>query len=217
MRTYLSMSHIKSAFLFANYAKDLEESGKSENFHRHRSFVISCVIMSTSYLEAFINEFYMDISESKQTHFQGLSDNKIELIAKMWNHGIPRTASYSILKKYEIALDILNAKSFNRGSSPYQDVSAMIMLRNALVHYEPESIAADPEEDEIHKFKKVLKGKFKLNPLTAEGNPFYPDKCLSYGCADWCLNSSLKFTKSFIEKSDLTVHDSHDPEKILYL
>ena len=58
--------------------------------------------------------------------------------------------------------------------------------------------------DEQHKLEKQLKGKFVLNPFFENSsNPFYPYKCLSYGCAYWSILSSYNFVEDFYSKFGL--------------
>jgi hypothetical protein len=60
----------------------------------------------------------------------------------------------------------------------------------------------------------MLQGKFNLNPLTGAGNPFYPDKCLGHGCAEWAVNSSIKFVDEFFEKLGSTPVFDHVREQL---
>jgi hypothetical protein len=55
----------------------------------------------------------------------------------------------------------------------------------------------------------MLGGKFIANPLTGQDNPFYPDKCLGHGCAEWAVNSSVKFNDDFFSRMGLL--SSYDP------
>jgi hypothetical protein len=46
--------------------------------------------------------------------------------------------------------------------------------------------------------KFTLKGKFDENIMRKNtGNPFYPDKCLGHGCAEWAVNTSKDFINMF--------------------
>jgi hypothetical protein len=78
-------------------------------------------------------------------------------------------------------IDIGSKQIFDAGAPPYQDVNLLVKLRNNLVHYEPEWVknpsSDDFGADDIHRYEKRLGGKFIANPLTGQGNPFYPDKC----------------------------------------
>src|SRR3546814_10041319 len=102
------------------------------------------------------------------------------LMGRLWEKGIPRTAAYPILDKYEIALELNDKSPIDSGTNPYQDVKLLVELRNALIHYEPETIVGHSghEVPKLHKFQKRFAGKFDANPLTGAGNPFSPDKIL---------------------------------------
>lgn len=80
-------------------------------------------------------------------------------------------------------------------------MQSVIRLRNALVHFEPESLPAGRRAADMrtsHKFEGMLKGKFSLNPFTGEGNAFWPSKALSHGCAKWALKSTVAFVEDFV-------------------
>lgn len=119
----------------------------------------------------------------------------------MWKQGIPRRAGYPILQKYEIALQLNGKPSFDTSRSPYQDAKQLVNLRNALVHFEPETItsAVDGKKPQAHAFDG-LQSKFPNNPLTGPGNPYYPDKMLGAGCAAWAVRSAVAFTDEFFAK-----------------
>jgi hypothetical protein len=203
-RKYLSIQLVQSAAYFAREARSIEANSAppSKPDHlQHQSYVIGAVWMATGFLEADINELFSDAAEDYKEHLSPLDKDVIDLLGSMWKRGIPRTARYHILEKYEIFLELARKKAFDRGIAPYQDVQAMIDLRNALMHHEPEWMlvgsTAPPQPADAHILEKRLKGRFKTNPLTAAGNPFYPDKCLGYGCAKWCVESSINFVDQF--------------------
>lgn len=202
-RTYMSLHHIQAAALFSRKASVIEAAFdgtyNAGALADHRSFVVGAVMSATAFLEAGINELFADASEHTDSHFKGVDQDIGAVMAAMWSLGIPRTARYRVLEKYEIALALARRSPFDRGIRPYQDVDALICLRNTLVHYEPEWIPSDATraEYEVHHLEKVLRSRFPLNPLMAGGNPFWPDKCLSRGCATWAVESALQFTADF--------------------
>jgi len=71
------------------------------------------------FFEATINEIFCDTIDSPDS-LKALSKEKIHLLSNMWNLHLPRSASYPIMDKYQIALILL-----------------LIQLWNALMHYEP--------------------------------------------------------------------------------
>src|SRR6266404_4745300 len=195
-RFYYSHYHIMAAAYFARGSAHLEyehrdkESISSDVFCRHRAYVTGCLFSTVSFLEGQINEIFTDAAEDQRDNIHALGD-KIFLLAEMWKLGVPRTASYSILRKYEILLALAEKPSLDRGDATYQDVKLLIWLRNALIHYEPvsSSSTAPTSQEQEQKFR----GKFALNPLTGSKTPFFPERCLSHGCAKWAVESSITF------------------------
>lgn len=215
MRHYLSISHLSAAALFAQQGKEIEATAEttpidSPQRRQHNAYAVSAVIVSAAFLEATINEIFSDCSDAHSTD-RIASLPARALMGRLWKKGIPRTASYSILEKYEIALELNGKPAFNAGISPYQDVKLLIELRNALIHYEPETIVSHSEHEatQPHKFEKRLKGKFPINPLTGFGNPFYPGKVLGAGCAKWAVSAAVAFTDEFFQKLGATPTYEH--------
>jgi uncharacterized protein YutE (UPF0331/DUF86 family) len=80
-------------------------------------------------------------------------------IGKYWELGFPRTAKFQIRDKYDLAMEILGKETIDLGHAPGQQVKALINLRNALTHYEPEW---QTSEDKTHRIEKQLKGSLRL-------------------------------------------------------
>jgi len=204
-RHYFSMSFIVAAAHLASEAKRIEDGydGVSNEYLQehhvlHRGLVVAAVVSSASCLEAWINEFFSDADEPHVATLKPLSESIRETMAGLWNLGIPRTAKYSILEKYNIAYFVIKNKKLDMSRNPAQDVGCLVQLRNALVHYEPnwqehESIAKD-----AHRLEKIMKSRISIcNKLTGGPNPFYPDKLLGYGCAKWAVETSVNFINNF--------------------
>lgn len=210
-RTYFSIQHILSAALFARYTYGIEKNYNgvfsNELFSQHRAYVTGSILSSVFFLEATINELFADTMESNSAIAKKLHPTTIQLMAKMWKLEVPRTANYKILQKYQIALVLAQNQIFDPGASFYQNVNLLVKLRNDLVHFEPEwsklPSSDDFGPDDIHRYEKTLREKFTVNPLTSQGNPYYPDKCLGYGCAEWSVISSVKFTDEFFSRMGL--------------
>ena len=181
-RFYYSHYHLSAAAFFARQSAQIErnnnasrEAGSSENFLQHRAYVTGCILSSVSFLEAQINEVFTDASEDKRDFIHPLGD-RIFLFGEMWRLDVPRTASFPILKKYEIALALAQKAPFDRGDVIYQDTKLLIRLRNALIHYEPLSSTGSTKasRDDEERFR----GKFAQNPLTGSKTPFFPERCM---------------------------------------
>jgi len=87
------------------------------------------------------------------------------------------------------------------------------------VNYEPESIihmsSADTTQEDMHQVEMKLKNKFEPIKLDSfQHNNFYPDRCLSHGCAEWAVETVLKFIKDFSTKSGTSSIISFEKEDL---
>jgi len=201
----MSLGHIQAAALFARQAYEIEAAndGKfNENLDaHHRSYVLGAIICATSFLESSINELFADALEGNTGNLKGIEESTVTALALE----VPRMAS--IIEKFEIALTRARKPLLKKGIRPSQDIEALTHLRNCLVHYKPEWSESDAprENGRIEgKMEKLLKRRFRSNPLTGEGNPFWPHKALGHGCAEWAVQSSLSFTDEFYGRLGLT-------------
>ena len=126
----------RTAALFAKKALFIERAATADRsrFIEHASYVSASIVTSVAFLESFINEVLVELAE-----FPGgrLWPERHKLFSRLWALGIPRTASYSILEKYQITLIVSGAEAFDVGKKPYQDAQTVVALRNELIHYTP--------------------------------------------------------------------------------
>ncbi|WP_084080197.1 hypothetical protein [Flavisolibacter ginsengisoli] len=208
VRSYFSIQHILSATFFLEQLREFEKSlskdSSDQEFLNHRAFIVSIIMSCASFLEATINEVFMDAAENVDGVLNDLPKTTRNIFGRMWKKGIPRTASYTIIDKYQIALTLANKKEFDLGQLLSQDVILLIKLRNALVHFEPESVITkdigETAKIKRQKLEQQLTGKFEINMFTGKDNPYFPDKCLSIGCANWAIDATLDFTDEFFMK-----------------
>ena len=208
VRAYFSIQHLLSASFFleqlVDFEKEIDLEPSDDELIKHRSLVVSIIMSCVSFLEASINELFMDASENPQGITQDLNKTTLKLFAQMWRRGVPRTANYNIIEKYQIALTLAKKREFDLGILLLQNITVLIKLRNALVHFEPESVVTkslvETTKVKRQKLEAQLKGKFMENSYTGKDNPFFPDKCLSSGCASWAINSCVDFTDEFFIK-----------------
>lgn len=189
----------------ADVEKAFDGKYSDELYCKQMAYVTGAVLASVSFLEATINELFVDAQDKVPTVVNQLHPEAISQMSEMWKLGVPKTASFKIMQKFQIALTLTRKPLFDAGKPPYQDVECLIKLRNALIHYEPEWTinSSDTEEISIQKLEKILKSKFQLNPLAGMGNSFFPDKCLGHGCAEWAVRSSIMFTDEFFLRMGL--------------
>lgn len=206
VRHSYSSLHIQAAALFSRLAFEIEKNYNgvfSKEFIEHRCFITNTIFSTTAFLEAYINELFCDLSDSvmrKNGKYKSL-ESRFDIFSEKWQEGIPRTARYSILDKYQYALEFAGKVKLDKGSSIYQDIYALVTLRNALTHYEPEWMQKGSNVADEHRITKMLKPRIKeLNPLVGAGCTYYPHKCMGHGLTEWAVESSIKFVDEFSER-----------------
>jgi hypothetical protein len=220
MRTLFSLHHIQSAAHLARLSAELEAGydGASDPdlSAELKAYVVGSVFASVAFLEAGINELFIKVADERianeiQKELDAAGGARL---AAAWKAVLAKKQLLAILDKYQLALSIAGQETFDPGVLPYQDVDLLIRLRNELTHAKPEwvfltSTVPDVEVTE-QSWERRLQGKFPLSPLyESKGNPFFPDKCLSHGCAEWGVSASLAFGDAFYERVGLTVPYDH--------
>lgn len=206
MRVYFSSYHLFAASHFLELAKEIEENHKGGPIFdvKHRAYVTNSIFSSVAFMEAAINETFQDAADDHQGSLASLEIEAKTKMASFWEITEGRNRStISILDKYQIALVLAEKPQYDKGRSPFQDARTLIEIRNDLTHYKPESLGGS----NTHRLEKKLKdkGKFPLNKLmTGSGNPFFPDHCLGFGCAEWGLNTSMSFVDRFFLELGVT-------------
>jgi hypothetical protein len=202
-RDYLSYSHLCAAKLFAEKVSELEKikDPTGPNRLEHRSCALSAVILSVAYLESAINELFCDCADGVG-RVTGL--HSAEQLGISWRKGIPRTAKYEVVEKYNIALELSNVAQMGSSDKTVQNAEILCKLRNGLIHAEAStnvsfSSYAD-EQKKTHKLSRQLAGKFPRSAYFGEGNPWFPDHALGSGGANWAVKSAQNFTQMFFEK-----------------
>ncbi|WP_143762973.1 hypothetical protein [Ramlibacter tataouinensis] len=197
--------YLKNAFVLAEQAKRLEDDPPANSFVRttlHSSHVTSSLLATACALEATINEWFTFSDEIDVRHDEAARSR----IQKLWRLGIPRTASFQILQKYQVGLTLAGEPLLTEGEEPYQSARLVVDLRNWLVHYEPtwEPLTTHEESGEYppHRLVKRLRGKFAENPLCTPDAPFWPLKCLGAGCALWAAEAATAFLNEFFARCD---------------
>lgn len=219
VRANLSPLHVQAAALFtrqswgveSEYGRTaLEELRGTGVVEDDEAYVIGAIFAAAAFLEAVINELFNDVMDGyESTPFKQLAPHAKTSMAQKWA-AIERKSS---LEKFQAALRAAAAQPFNHGASPYQAADSLIVLRNALIHYDPEFIPADAGTSRKKKkgesigehLESRLKRRFSLNPWYKDkGNPFYPHKCLGHGCAEWAVLSSLQLADEFSKRMGIT-------------
>jgi hypothetical protein len=190
MRNYFSTHMLWTSWGFATRAGEIEahHDGPPRFDIEHRAYVVSGVMNAWTFLEAMVKELFQDAADDQHTTRDGylavLSPRTHQLMKEWWlasGRGFER-----LLDKIQLLLVFGEAEKLDPGAQPHQDAVALLSLRNALIHFRPEDVAADVD----HRFTKRLQGKFADNALMAgAGNAWWPDHALGAGCAIWAFQS----------------------------
>jgi len=220
MRHNYSKTHIMSSTLFLQRCHEIEKSKKSKYpdvFFWHNAYVINSIFSTVAFLESYINEFFSNSMDVPQLLGREIPKKELSRIQAIWGLGIPRTASHPILEKYQIALILTDNEPFTNQDSMGQKIKTITKLRNELIHFEPRwiDVFEDPEQE-----RKKMTGvgsqlqheKFSHNPFVAKTSPFFPNRCLGYGCAKWTYENSLDFVQMFSEKMKVPFRYREDIE-----
>lgn len=205
MRSYFSSHWLWGARHFARLATEIENGheGRSSYDPRHRALVLSSLQASVAFLEAAVNELYQDAADDHGTtgdgYLSSVPDATVRTMAALWL-GTDSGRSLRTLGTYQVMLTSAGLDPLDQGAPPYQDAALVVQLRNAVVHYQPETVAAE----EVHTLEKQLKGKFPSNSLmSGAGNPWWPAHCLGAGCAQWAVDSVRVLANEVFQRLDI--------------
>ena len=193
VRANLSLSHLLSAAILCRSVGRLEAANSGASlgpfWDELQASAVATVLVAVSSLEAFANELFID-------HAQTFPAVQADLMAKLWE----RYESQPILEKLEFAMLLRGQAAIDRGASPYQDIAAVIKLRNALTHYKPEW---SDERGEHAKLSKALRMRAVSSPFFPATEPLFPRAWASHGTTVWAVQSVIDFVVMFESRAGL--------------
>jgi hypothetical protein len=204
VRNYFSSHLLSSATRLANLAKQIEDrhTGMARFDLEHRTYALSSIVSAVGFLEAMINELFQDAYDDHAPDGGAitlLNTNTRQLMAEYWR-AIEQGERGRILDKYQALLRFAGQPVMEEGKQPFQHAKLAVQLRNAIVHFRPEDLSAD----EPAKMETRLHSKFPDNRLMAgAGNPWWPDHCLGWGCADWAIRSVTALADHVVNAVDI--------------
>jgi hypothetical protein len=163
---------------------------------RHRAYVTGSVVFSVAFLEASINEFFLEAVDGNQITLAGMTVQQMECVANRWEE------RRNVLGKYQIALAACGVQLFDEDAEPFQGTYGLVKMRNVLIHYRSEW---DDELKEHQTVEKLVKGRFHLNGLAHPGSLWFPDQCLGAGCAEWAVNQAAQFVGEFCQRLGIPI------------
>jgi hypothetical protein len=141
MRSYFSTHHLWAAENCAARAAEIEvlHAGPARFEIEHRAHVLGAITMSVGFIEAMVNELFLDAMDSHGATGDGyiapLPQRARELMRGWWSQcDDPRE---SLLDKCQLLLLFAARPKLDTSAQPYQDVQLLVKLRNTIVHFKP--------------------------------------------------------------------------------
>lgn len=160
-----------------------------EGIANHRACVTGAIVSSVAFLESSINELYIEFQRASDdgTRIPTRAHTQLE---RLW----PSAEGASLMLRYQVALQSVDAERFNERRSTYKNVERLLELRDALVHHQPER---HDERQRHQSLQRRLRTCFSPNTLLGPRARWFPDLCLGAGCATWALRSVEAFSDEF--------------------
>lgn len=201
--TNLARHHLLAAKRFADRIREIEKEHASEPVGLFWDEVLhnalGVVTLAVASLEGYANELYFESSSAFAAGI-GLNRSATALIAEL-------AEKERVLLKFELVLAIRTGKQLPHGDPIVQNISALIKLRNAVLHFRPEWSC---EQKEHAKLARQLTNRFELSPFLANA-PVFPRAWASGSFAFWALQSVKEFLDYFfLEANILNPLDSID-------
>jgi hypothetical protein len=213
IRNYMATQHLWTARRETWLCRKREDQLLNDgNFDaRHRSHAITAVLSAVAFLEAFINAVWQDAADSEpgeQTHYtDGIPDDAMATMRELWNGKDKAERMLSLLSKYQVALVCAGHDRIDEGAEPFQSADVLVDLRDELVHFKPRWYWSDEDDARfVRSLKEKITQRENRQPI---GQPWFPNKALGAGCADWACESSIAFAKTWHQRMALT-HDFDD-------
>ena len=164
---------------------------------RHRSYVTGAIFSAVGFLEASINELYIEF-HTRSSEQSPLPRRVLAVLERFWSH----VEHAPLLHRYQVLLTVADAERFDERRAPFLDSDSLVKLRDALVH-------CGPERPESRRRARTLEQRLHdvvpTNPLAPADAPWFPDICLSAGCAEWAVRTADAFSQEFCRRLSLPV------------
>jgi hypothetical protein len=204
IRQYLTMQHLWNARHAARLCAEREPQLEPDDANsEHRWLAITAVSFAGAFLEALVNEVIVDVVDGGA----GGSSGRVEGIPTdtntvaafrriIWDSRRRRERRVGTLVKYQEALDAVpraKAKRYSDKHDPYKSAKLLIDVRNHFIHFKPETqdIATEHDLEKRLKKAKVVENQQQI------GWPWFLNKALGAGLAEWACESSSAFAKSW--------------------
>lgn len=209
IRGYFSTNFLWTALHTGRRVGELETAaGDRPRFDMaHRSYAVSSVIASAAFLEATVSELFQDAHDGHGVADDGylapLDPAQVAAMAETWRE-TDEGWSLRPVEKWQRLRECCGHDPLDPGAGAVQDADLLIRLRNALVHFKPETVGSGKE----HSLERSLRPKFTTNRLW-EGNdpdPWWPNHALGHACTEWAARSARALADHVLDDLDITAN-----------
>lgn len=214
-RDCLSVRYIQSAALLCRLGHSIEKEYESagmvspESSLMHEAFILNSILSSVAFLESTINELYYDAADGTFLSPDEVKEAVFRTIAGGWKNE-KNFDRAPLITKYQKILEITGRGPFQDTDPAFANVRHLIEIRNFLLHYRREWVVLSKDRrtgrngaTRSAAFERLLKHAFRENPLAGRNRPFFPDRCLGHGCAEWAVINSLILTGEFFSRLNI--------------
>lgn len=209
-RVHFALLHLRAARFFAKRTEDLEKAQAGEmlgEFWDEIFYHASATVFSTiSGLEAYANECFLT-----DDHYEKMP-RAAKKVARERFFG----KEYSLLSKFKELVKLRGFGELDTGRAPYQSVTILIEIRNALVHFKPEwtatraeygqPISAAPDESNHDMLSKKLgQAGIQPSPFFGVSEPLFPRGWASASCTSWVVRSASAMIEDFEQRTNRVV------------
>jgi hypothetical protein len=204
IRQYVTMEHLWTARHAARLCSEREPQLQPNIADvEHRSLAMTAIFFGAAFLEALVNEVILDVVDppagGPSARVAGIPVDAKTTAAfqKLWKN--ERRIKGGPLGKHQAALDAVSKPRYDETRNPFKSAQLLFDLRNHFVHFKPETLDIAAEHD----FEKALKKAKVVENQQQIGVPWFPNKALGAGLAQWACESSSSFAKSWWKRIGL--------------
>ena len=187
---------IAGAAAMARMAFAIESKPLSDITEEDRTTHLSCVVSAIMQSVAALETEIWDVLHHGPGH--QLGSNGIAADARDFLYPTADLIDrQNVLSRYAMTLHLLRKPPLDRSAQPWQDVSALVSLRNELTHYKSHL----GTELVRTKFLAALQVKNPTPPpfIPRNGVNFFPLQCLSADRAAWAVEVTIAFIDKFCQ------------------
>jgi hypothetical protein len=193
IRQQVTMQHLWTARHAARLCGEREAQvlGQNSVDTELRSQAMTSIFFATAFLEALVNDVVLDLVDPKgpTARTDGLPHSAIPAFHQLWK----RERRLGILGKYQRALSAVGKPQYDAKRNPAKGVQLLVDLRNHFMHHQPEWQDVDAE----HHFEHALKRAKVVENQQPIGAPWFANKALGAGLADWSCDIATRFANSW--------------------